>query len=67
MKADKDFRRSGSSDTGEELRRATRLAPNHRSGKERRTLYAQLDDEEDDMSDYRAKRESAFDFYDEEE
>ena len=67
MKAVKNFRRTETSRTEEDRRRATRLTPNHKSGKERRTLYSQLDDEEDALSDYREKRESALDFYDDEE
>lgn len=67
MKAVKDFRRSGLSDAEESIKRATRLAPNHKSGKERRALYSQLEDDEDDLPDYREKRESALDFYDDEE
>ena len=49
-----------------ELRKAKRLEPIHKSGKERHTIYRELDDEEDDAP-ARPKRESAFDYFDDEE
>lgn len=42
------------------------LEPIHKSGKERHTIYRELDDEEDDAP-ARPKRESAFDYFDDEE
>lgn len=53
-------------DHSDELRRAKRLEPIHKSGKERHSLYHGYDDEEDE-SDYRPRRESAFDYFDDEE
>ncbi|OUQ53833.1 hypothetical protein B5E60_04575 [Alistipes sp. An116] len=52
----------------DELRKAKRLEPLRKSGKERHTLYSQYE-EEDDEEDYRsyAKRESALDYFDDEE
>lgn len=51
----------------DELRKAKRLEPIRKSGKERHTLYNKFD--EDDEEDYRsyAKRESALDYLDDEE
>lgn len=51
----------------DELRKAKRLEPMRKSGKERHTLYSQFD--EDDEEDYHSykKRESAFDYLDDEE
>lgn len=51
----------------DELRKAKRLEPMRKSGKERHTLYSKLDEEDED--DYRsyAKRESALDYLDDEE
>ena len=51
----------------DELRKAKRLEPMRKSGKERHTLYSQF--EEDDEDDYRsyAKRESALDYLDDED
>lgn len=51
----------------DELRKAKRLEPLRKSGKERHTLYNQY--EEEDEEDYRsyAKRESALDYLDDEE
>ena len=68
MKAVKNFRRSGTAEAEEVFKRATKLAPNRKSGKERHSLYAQVDDEEEDSAfDYNAKRESVLDYYDDEE
>ena len=68
MKAVKNFRRSGTADTEEVFKRATKLAPNHKSGKERHSLYSQFDDDaESSVSDYRSKRESVLDYYDDAE
>ena len=63
MKTNKGFRDENHAD---ELRKAKRLEPIHKSGKERHTIYRELDDEEDDAP-ARPKRESAFDYFDDEE
>ncbi|MDE7006027.1 hypothetical protein [uncultured Alistipes sp.] len=60
MKTDKGVR---TRDT-DELRKAKRLEPLHKSGKERHALYSSMDDEDDDLP--RPKRESALDYFDEE-
>lgn len=68
MKAVRDFRQATARPTAEEVfKRATKLAPNRKSGKERHSLYAQFDDDEDDVSGYRVRKESALDYYDDEE
>ena len=46
MKTNKGFRDENHAD---ELRKAKRLEPIHKSGKERHTIYRELDDEEDDI------------------
>lgn len=51
----------------DELRKAKRLEPLYKSGKERHTLYRHLDDEEDETYEVRPKRESALDYFDDEE
>lgn len=48
----------------DELRKAKRLEPMHKSGKERHTLYSNLDEEEDELV---TKRESVLDYLDDEE
>ena len=63
LKTNKGFRDENHAD---ELRKAKRLEPIHKSGKERHTIYRELDDEEDDAP-ARPKRESAFDYFDDEE
>lgn len=49
----------------DELRKAKRLEPMHKSGKERHALYARFD-EEDDPLPY-VRRESILDYLDDEE
>lgn len=52
----------------DELRKAKRLEPLRKSGKERHTLYSRYAEEDDDEEAYTpAKRETAFDYLDEEE
>ena len=46
MKADRNFRRNGSADAEEVFKRATKLAPDRKSGKERHSLYTQFDEED---------------------
>lgn len=48
----------------DELRKAKRLEPMHKSGKERHTLYSNLDEEDDELV---TKRESVLDYLDDEE
>lgn len=47
------------------LRKAKRLEPMRKSGKERHSLYSELEEEEDPLPS--ARRESAFDYLDDEE
>ena len=62
---DRNFRRNGSADAEEVFKRATKLAPNRKSGKERHSLYTQFDEEEEDAAfGYKAKQESVLDYYD---
>ncbi len=53
-------------DRSDEPRKAKRLDPIRKSGKERHALYSNLRDEEDDEP-IRPRRESAFDYFDDEE
>ncbi len=63
MKTDRAPRRDDSND---ELRKAKRLAPRHKSGKERHALYASLDDDDEGDDYYLPSRESALDYFDDE-
>lgn len=66
MKSTKDFRNGKSASFGsDELRRGTKLAPARKNGKERFSIYDDVDDEEQLFT--AAKRESAFDYLDDEE
>ena len=51
----------------DELRKAKRLEPLRKSGKERHTLYNKLEEEDEDEDYSYAKRESALDYLDDEE
>ena len=69
MKSNKEFRGKGNAaDSGDSIRRAQKLEPIRKSGKERHALYGKFheDEEEDDYSDYKRK-ESVFDYFDDEE
>ena len=49
----------------DELRKAKRLEPMRKSGKERHSLYTQFDEEEEDAAfGYKAEQESVLDYYD---
>ena len=50
----------------DELRKAKRLEPMRKSGKERHSLYSTLDEDDEAYTPY-VKRESALDYFDEEE
>lgn len=50
-----------------ELRKAKRLEPIRKSGKERHQLFSRFDEDDDDEFTPRAKRESVLDYLDEEE
>lgn len=61
MKTTKGFR---GEDHADELRKAKRLDPIHKSGKERHSFYRDLDDENSSTS--LPKRESVLDYLDDE-
>lgn len=50
-----------------ELRKAKRLEPIRKSGKERHMLFSSFEQEEQEEPDTRFKRESALDYLDEEQ
>lgn len=52
-------------DSGE-LRKAKRLEPMRKSGKERHVLYGRIDDSDEDEP-IRPRRESAYDYYEDDE
>ncbi len=64
MKTTKDFR--GKEPDPDNLQRGTKLAPIKKSGKERRSLYSELDDDDDETEFPVSKRESVLDYYDDE-
>lgn len=50
----------------DELRKAKRLEPIHKSGKERHELYNNLHEDEDEEELITTKRESVLDYFDDE-
>lgn len=50
----------------DELRKAKRLEPMHKSGKERHSIYLAIEDE-DEEAKFAPKRESVLDYLEEEE
>ena len=64
MKTNKGFRDENHAD---ELRKAKRLEPIHKSGKERHMLYNKFEDDPEDEAILRPRPESAFDYFDDEE
>lgn len=48
----------------DELRKAKRLEPMRKSGKERHTLYSSIDEDGDETQEMYSKRESVLDYFD---
>lgn len=65
MKSNKDFR-AGNFGDPEDSPRGTKLPPIKKSGKERHSLYSQFDEDDDEL-DIPVKKESVFDYFDDEE
>ncbi len=64
MKSQNDFKlKERVQDSEDAIRKPAKLEPVHKSGKERHSLYDGLDDE-DEEPDYRSKRESVLDYFD---
>ena len=65
MKATKDFRgRGGDFGAEDSLKRAAKLDPIKKSGKERHVLYSQIDEEEDMELIRVRKKDSILDYFD---
>ena len=68
MKSTKDFRAHDHGHDADDLRRGTKLPPLKKSGKERHSIYGGLDDDEDDeIISSSSKRESVYDYFDDED
>ena len=69
MKSTKDFRiKQQSFDSEDSMKRAAKLEPIKKSGKEKRAIYSQLDDEDDDAELLALrKKESVLDYFDDDE
>lgn len=68
MNSVKDFRKSNDFDSGDIVKKGTKLAPIRKSGKERHHLYSSLsDDEEAELDNYKGKKESTLDYFDDDE
>lgn len=67
MKAVKSFRHAGPAGAEEVFGRATRLAPDRKSGKERYSLRARMEEEaEESACECGSEHESALGYYDDE-
>ena len=66
MKSQKDPKTKARQFDSDEIRKPAKLAPAHKSGKERHILYGEFDDLDID-SDLRPERESVLDYFDTEE
>ena len=64
MKPTKDFRNKPDSFGSDDLRRGTKLAPARKNGKERFSIYDDVDEDDDYVP---SKRESVFDYLDDDE
>ena len=67
MKSNRDFRTGDNFDKADTLKKGTKLPPMKKSGKERHTLYSELEEEDDDIAYHMPKKESVFDYFDEDE
>lgn len=67
MKSNKDFRGKQEYRGSDELRKSVKLQPAKKSGRERKSYSSYGDEENDEMSLYTQKRESVFDYFDDEE
>lgn len=67
MKSHTDFKlKERMTDPDDVVRKPAKLEPARKSGKERHSLYGELEDDDDEL-DYRGKRESVLDYFDDEE
>jgi len=69
MRSTKDFRgpRTGAPSPGDSQRKAQRLAPSKKNGKERYAIFEELEEDQNIETDGYRRRESALDYYDDEE
>ncbi len=64
MKQDKGFRTGHEDNAEDALKKAVKLPPMKKSGKERHQLYSELEEEDDELElDYR-EHESILDYFD---
>lgn len=65
MKFNNGFRERGTNAGTDEVKKAVKLTPMKKSGKEKHSLYKNLDEDEDDLDliSYK-KKESVLDYYD---
>ena len=66
MKQNKGLRTGHDDNAEDALKKAVKLSPIKKSGKDKHYLYSELDDEDDMELDYR-KRNSILDYFDDEE
>lgn len=65
MKSTKDFRNN---DSGETMRRAAKLEPLRKNGREKQQIYRQSEPDDEEELNYKPdKRESVFDYMDDDD
>lgn len=67
MKSSKEFRgKSNDFDSGDLVKKAIKLEPIKKSGKEKHSLFSELEDDDLELDSYK-KRESVLDYFDDED
>ena len=64
MKSNKDFKPARQQQNPDSMRKATKLSPMRKSGKDKYTMYEEIDSEDDETYTSEKKRESVLDYYD---
>lgn len=64
MKSNKDFKPSRQEQNSDSMRKATKLSPMRKSGKDKYAMYEEFENEDEESYMQVRKRESVLDYYD---
>ncbi len=64
MKSTKDFKSPRAEHDSDSMRKATKLSPMRKSGKDRHSMFEDMDEQSDEEYTEPKKRESILDYYD---
>jgi len=64
MKSSKDFKSYRAEYDSDSMRKVTKLSPMRKSGKDRRSIFEEIDEPNEDTYTAAKKRESVLDYYD---